>query len=49
MEAILRIRGGRSLGSLAQTRDVAGGNETAVPGQMTTANDGMGGGLAAAD
>ena len=37
------------MGGLAQRRDVAGGNETAVRGQVTTANDGMRGGLAAAD
>src|SRR5438094_357120 len=36
----MRIRGGRSYGRLAQRRDVADGNETAVRGQMTSANDG---------
>jgi len=35
------------MGRLAQRRDVAGRNETAVQGQVTTANDEMRGGLAA--
>jgi hypothetical protein len=33
------------MGRLAQRPDVPGGNETAVPGRMTTTNDGMRGGL----
>jgi hypothetical protein len=37
------------MGRLAQRRDVAGGNEAAVRGQVTAANDWMCGGLAAAD
>jgi len=36
------------MAKLTQMRDVAGGNETTMRGQLTTANDGMGGGLAIA-
>jgi hypothetical protein len=43
LEGLLRIR---EMAVWSRTkRDVAGGNETAVPGRVTTANDGMRGGL----
>jgi hypothetical protein len=50
LEGLLRIWGSAVLGVESQKwRGVAGGNETAVRGQVTTANDEMRGGLAAAD